>query len=186
MKKGLKIFFALFLLSFLVGCAYAGDENSTEIIEVQDKELIESTNTTESVLHSEKDDKLSLSSDQENIIEKSNNNSDITKKNLKIKTDSNFVKKGNNYYICLVDENGKAVFTIPGLDAGSYNILVWYSGDEKYLPAETAGSMEVHGHEDTYDIHESNLESHRTANPVIALLAVLILAGACQLRRFKK
>ena len=57
MKKGLKIFFALFLLSFLVGCAYAGDENSTEIIEVQDKELIESTNTTESVLHSEKDDK---------------------------------------------------------------------------------------------------------------------------------
>ena len=83
-------------------------------------------------------------------------------------------------------KNGKAVFTIPGLDAGSYNILVWYSGDEKYLPTETAGSMEVHGHEDTYDIHESNLESHRTANPVIALLAVLILAGACQLRRFKK
>ncbi|MEE3490611.1 MAG: Ig-like domain repeat protein, partial [Methanobrevibacter sp.] len=83
-------------------------------------------------------------------------------------------------------KNGKAVFTIPDLDAGSYNILVWYSGDEKYLPAETAGSMEVHGHEDTYDIHESNLESHRTANPVIALLAVLILAGACQLRRFKK
>ena len=83
-------------------------------------------------------------------------------------------------------KNGKAVFTIPGLDAGSYNILVWYSGDEKYLPAETAGSMEVHGHEDTYDIHESNLERHRTANPVIALLAVLILAGVCQLRRFKK
>lgn len=83
-------------------------------------------------------------------------------------------------------KNGKAVFTIHGLDAGSYNIKVGYSGDEKYLPAEIAGSMEVHGHEEAYDIHESNLERHKTTNPIIALLAVLILAGACQLRRFKK
>ena len=44
MKKGLKILFCFVLLSFLVGCAYASDENSTEIIEVQDEELIESIN----------------------------------------------------------------------------------------------------------------------------------------------
>ncbi len=135
MKKGLKIFFALFLLSFLVGCAYAGDENSTEIIEVQDKELIESTNTTESVLNSEKDDKLSLSSDQENIIEKSNNKSDITKKNLKIKTDSNFVKKGNNYYICLVDENGKAI--------ANKDLTITFNGNKIEKTTASSGKVAV-------------------------------------------
>lgn len=36
------------------------------------------------------------------------------------------------------------------------------------------------------DVHESDLESHRTANPITALLAVLISAGVCQLRRLKK
>lgn len=113
MKKGLKILFALVFLFFLVGCAYASDENSTEIIEFQDEELtdndINNFNCNESSLQSENEDKLSLSSNQENTIETSNDESNIIKKDLKIKTDTNFVKKGNNYYICLIDENGKAI-----------------------------------------------------------------------------
>ena len=135
MKKGLKILFCFVLLSFLVGCAYASDENSTEIIEVQDEELIESINFNESILQSERDDNLSLSSSQENIIENSNGEVNITKKDLKIKTDSNFVKKANNYYICLIDDNGKAV--------ANKDLTITFNGNTVEKTTSSSGKVSV-------------------------------------------
>ena len=40
-------------------------------------------------------------------------------------------------------KNGKAVFSIPGLKAGKYNVKVHYSGDGKYSPRNTSAKFTV-------------------------------------------
>lgn len=98
-----KILLILIFLFLVIGTVSANDENSTDIIKSQDKELIDSQITEDleynnTILkESEKDNQ----SDSQNIAD------EIT--DLHVTTNSNFVKKGSNYNIYLADENGKKV-----------------------------------------------------------------------------
>ena len=40
-------------------------------------------------------------------------------------------------------QNGKAVFTVPGLKAGNYTVDAKYSGDDKYVPRNATGNFTV-------------------------------------------
>ena len=90
-------------------------------------------------------------------------------------------------------ENGTAVFVIPGLQAGEHEINAYYSGDDRYLPVNTTGSINVKPLDDTNktDVNTTvchggiALSQYETGNPIMLLL-ILLLAVGSQLRRFKK
>ena len=77
-------------------------------------------------------------------------------------------------------KDGKAVFIIPGLKAGLHDIKAYYSGDDKYLPNNSTGTIEVlpikEPSKDAEPV-KSNLERYETGNPIVALLLVLALLG---------
>ncbi len=87
-------------------------------------------------------------------------------------------------------KDGKAVFVIPGLKVGIHDIKVFYSGDDKYLPANTTGSIKVNpkdepGHNKT--THKKvGLEVHETGNPILLVMLAVLSCGVAQIRRFKK
>ena len=91
--------------------------------------------------------------------------------------------------------NGKAVFTIPGLSEGVHDIKVYYSGDDKYLPANATATIKVlpvddknetPQKEDKIDNVKTGLSANETGNPIVVLLLVLIAFAFSPLRRFKK
>ncbi|MDO5860877.1 Ig-like domain repeat protein, partial [Methanobrevibacter sp.] len=88
--------------------------------------------------------------------------------------------------------NGEAGFIVPGLKVGVHDIKVYYSGDDKYLAGNTAGSIKVNPiKEDKNDTRHSphvpvGLEKYETGNPIFILLLILLTFGSARLRRFRK
>ena len=87
-------------------------------------------------------------------------------------------------------KDGKAVFHIPGLKIGKYDIWAYYSGDDKYLPVDATGEMEVLGIYDEDDhvekAHHVRSEMKATGNPIFMLLVVLMAGIGLAVRRYKK
>ena len=100
---------------------------------------------------------------------------------------------GGKYYSAQV-KDGKAVFNIPDLKAGDYNIAVHYSGDDQYLEEYAYDVVSVDFNEngnsdDTNDVkHESHegLAKYPTANPIFVLMLAILAMGSTQIRGFKK
>ena len=87
--------------------------------------------------------------------------------------------------------NGKATFNLSCLKAGEYEIKICYSGDEKYCPINTTGTIKVlpsenNSQENKIEHLKTGLGVYETANPIMALVVVLIALGFGQLRRFRK
>lgn len=126
-KKVTFLFFLIILLFLVIGAASAIDGNETDTIkESHDNNTIayadlneDDCNSSEGVLKQSNENTDVIKSDSSsNIIKsassKANNNaakstSKTTKTKLKIKTYSNFVKKGDKYYMYLVDSQGNPV-----------------------------------------------------------------------------
>ncbi|WP_407422243.1 Ig-like domain repeat protein [Methanobrevibacter sp.] len=94
-----------------------------------------------------------------------------------------------------VVKNGKAVFTVPGLEKGEHNITAYYSGDDKYLPVNTTGVIKVNPvnenktsnvTEKSCDDGQIGLSRYSTGNPISALLLILMSVVIVQIRRFKR
>ena len=88
-------------------------------------------------------------------------------------------------------KDGQAIFIVPGLQVGVHDIKAYYSGDDKYLPANVTGVIKVNPKEDNQtDIPEHhdgiNLSLYPTGNPIFVLLLVILSIGSVQLRKFKK
>ena len=92
-------------------------------------------------------------------------------------------------------EDGVAIFIIPGLKVGVHDIVAYYSGDDKYLPTDTFGSINVTplGENKTDNITKKSskhggisLSQYATANPIIVLVMVLLAIGSSQIKRFKR
>lgn len=85
-------------------------------------------------------------------------------------------------------KNGKAVFKVPGLSVGVHVIKLWYSGDDKYLPATTDGDINVNPQVEGSVPHHApkGLEKYPTGNPIIALIIVLMSIIGVNIRKFKK
>ena len=103
--------------------------------------------------------------------------------------------EGRRYYAPI--ENGKAVFIVPGLKVGKHLIKVYYSGDGKYLSANTTGSIKVKPLKENktdnktttsakYSHGGVSLNQYPTANPIWMIVCVLLSICTIQLRRFKK
>jgi len=94
-------------------------------------------------------------------------------------------------------ENGKAVFIVPGLKVGKHLIKVYYSGDGKYLSANTTGLIKVKALKENktdnktttstkYSHGGVSLDQYPTGNPIWMIVCVLLSICTIQLRRFKK
>ena len=85
-------------------------------------------------------------------------------------------------------KDGKAIFIVPGLKVGIHEIKAYYSGDDKYLPANTTGSIKVNPTDEPDVPKKSTIDNklYPTGNPIMALIVVLMSLGFVQLRRFKK
>ena len=91
--------------------------------------------------------------------------------------------------------NGTAVFVVPGLKEGTHEIKAYYSGDDKYLPVNSTGSIRVNPvkgnstiENDTVDVevhYGVGLSRYATGNPIVALLIILFVIFSIPLRRFK-
>ena len=98
-------------------------------------------------------------------------------------------------------ENGKAVFVIPGLVKGDWDVQAEYSGDKKYEANDTITDILVYRndpsgnetHNDTEGGESARavsegiaLSKYPTGNPILMILLILIALGAGQARRFKR
>ena len=97
-------------------------------------------------------------------------------------------------------KNGKAIFSVPGLKVGKHGITAYYSGDEKYLPGNAIGDINVNPVEkndtpskenvsqsdENVPIEKTGLAKYETGNPIFALLVVILSVGLTSIRRFKK
>ncbi len=102
------------------------------------------------------------------------------------------------YYTALV-KDGKAVFDISGLAAGKYNITAYYSGDNKYDPAQidsiiTVNDNSTNQENQTEPNNKLSSSSNKAVkatdkaagNPILMLLLTLMAIGFTGIRRFKK
>ena len=109
MMKNLKFLFILSILLFLaVGAVSAAGDNSTDIVQADSENEPISLNTSVQEISNLDND----NSNQLEISEGDGGNSsgiDSSKKNLTVKTDSNYVKQGNNYDMYLTDSGGNGV-----------------------------------------------------------------------------
>ena len=87
-------------------------------------------------------------------------------------------------------EDGKAVFDIPGLASGKYDVIAYYSGDDKYDAAQIELMLTVKDNSTKHEIHsdKSSLSGEMVAagNPILVLLLALMTIGFTGIRRFKK
>ena len=95
-------------------------------------------------------------------------------------------------------KEGKAIFKVPGLIKGDWDVDIEYSGDEKYEGNATITDILVYRDDypdnttaDNYE-NESHLNGavklsqYPTGNPILVILLILISLGVTQVRRFKK
>ena len=93
-------------------------------------------------------------------------------------------------------KDGKAVFVIPGLTPGNHKIIAIYSGDDKYEGNTTVCDVEVYDNKTPENNNGTHLKGdsssgipltrYATANPILALMLVLVAIGSSRLRRYKK
>ena len=95
-------------------------------------------------------------------------------------------------------ENGTAIFKIPGLVKGDWDVDVVYSGDKKYEGNDTITDILVYrndpddNHTDNHDYVPSEvskgiaLSDYPTGNPILIILLILFALCATQIRRFKR
>lgn len=93
-------------------------------------------------------------------------------------------------------KDGKAVFKVPGLTKGTYQVDVYFSGDAKYKPSHSKTEIIVKHEEppvpdDGGFNHASaqmgiSLSSYATGNPILVLLLIVLAIGTTQIRRFRK
>lgn len=105
MMKKLKFLFILSILFLTIGAVYAIDENSTDIVQADSEDELKSINTTVQEISS-------FDNDNPNLLEISEDNSssnDSSKKDLTVKTDSNYVVQGKDYDMYLTDSIGNGV-----------------------------------------------------------------------------
>ena len=96
------------------------------------------------------------------------------------------IEVGGKRYTAEV-KNGKAVFKVPGLSVGVHGIKVWYSSDDKYLPATTSGDITVHPANESNPHHvPKGLEKYPTGNPIIVLIIVILAIIGINIRKFRK
>ena len=109
MMKNLKFLFILSILLFLaVGAVSAAGDNSTDIVQADSENEPISLNTSVQEISNLDNG----NSNQLEISESDGGNSsgiNSSKKNLTVKTDSNYVKQGNNYDMYLTDSGGNGV-----------------------------------------------------------------------------
>ena len=105
MMKKLKFLFILSILFLTIGAVSAIDENSTDIVQADSEDELKSINTTVQEISS-------FDNDNPNLLEISEDNSssnDSSKKDLTVKTDSNYVVQGKDYDMYLTDSIGNEV-----------------------------------------------------------------------------
>ena len=94
---------------------------------------------------------------------------------------------GKDYTVDVKD--GKAVFDIPGLAAGKYDIVVYYSGDDKYDSCQIDYIITVKEngkkHNNQSDIVSPSM-AVKAGNPIFVLLLALMTIGSATIRRSKK
>ena len=94
-------------------------------------------------------------------------------------------------------ENGKAVFNVPGLVKGDWDVTAEYSGDKKYEANDTITDILVYTHDNpdngtNHSDHQApsskgiNLSDYPTGNPILIVLLILITLVATRARRFKE
>lgn len=87
-------------------------------------------------------------------------------------------------------KDGKAVFTVPGLEEGIHAFKAYYSGDNKYLPADTIGSIKVDSTNKTDEPDKPALHvvlaKRETGNPLYMIYIILLVMGTAQFRRFNE
>ena len=94
-------------------------------------------------------------------------------------------------------ENGSAVFKVPGLVKGDWDVDAEYSGDKKYEANDTITDILVYKNTDGNDTdnneHYANaadnvvdLSDYPTGNPILVVLLILMALCVTQVRRFKK
>ncbi|MBQ2652500.1 MAG: Ig-like domain repeat protein [Methanobrevibacter sp.] len=93
---------------------------------------------------------------------------------------------GKKYTSEVID--GKAIFSIPGLNAGTYTVSVYYSGDGNYEANETTATIVVedNGHGNGTVEGGVPLANYPTGNPILLLLLIILAVGTTQIRRFRK
>lgn len=107
------------------------------------------------------------------------------------------IVNGHKYTMHVID--GKAEFKIPGLKKGDHDVIILYSGDDKYAANETVTKIVVFddNNETHNETHESvargfkdkngiSLSAYPTANPILVLMIMILAMGTIQLGRFKK
>ena len=107
------------------------------------------------------------------------------------------VLEGKYYTVPVKD--GKAVFDIPGLAAGKYNITAYYSGDNKYDPAQIDSIITVNDNSTNQENQSAPVDKlssssnkavkatdNAAGNPILMLLLTLMAIGFTSIRRFKK
>ena len=105
--------------------------------------------------------------------------------------------EGKYYTVSVKD--GKAVFDIPGLAAGKYNITAYYSGDNKYDPAQIDSIITVNDNSTNQENQSAPVDKlssksdmavkatdNAAGNPILLLLLTLMAIGFTGIRRFKK
>ncbi|MBR3155839.1 MAG: hypothetical protein IKF13_03370 [Methanobrevibacter sp.] len=105
MMKKLKFLFILSILFLTIGAVSAIDGNSTDIVQADSEDELKSINTTVQEISS-------FDNDNPNLLEISEDNSsgnDSSKKDLTVKTDSNYVVQGKDYDMYLTDSIGNGV-----------------------------------------------------------------------------
>ena len=97
-------------------------------------------------------------------------------------------------------KDGKAVFVIPGLVKGDWNVDASYSGDKKYEANDTITDILVYrpdirdnstenntDNEPASQVRDGiNLSDYPTGNPILIIFLILIALGVSRVRRFKK
>ena len=105
MMKKLKFLFILSILFLTIGAVYAIDENSTDIVQADSEDELKSINTTVQEISSFDNGNPNLLG----ISEDNSSSNDSSKKDLTVKTDSNYVVQGKDYDMYLTDSIGNGV-----------------------------------------------------------------------------
>ena len=75
--------------------------------------------------------------------------------------------KGVKYTAPVVD--GQAVFKVPGLKAGDYDILAAYDGDDKYLPSNATGEFKVTKYDPEVDVSAPEIKVTEDGKVIVSL-----------------
>ena len=149
MSKKKLLMTSLLLLFFMSLCVVSASENTTANIESENQILLDDTNLDDLIT-----DNVDNGS-QETTTITTNNVTSYYKEKIELTsfiTDSNNqaiknktlkVNIGNKFYDTLTDEAGKTTLTINNLKPGSYNVKIYFDGDDDYAPSYTTSTIKI-------------------------------------------